>query len=194
MSSEDQIALALLNQVLAGERGILPLQLAMLLEKSARLARGDVASQVDADYKDILLPELVGINITNQIREDVIARLCIAVSNDPDQALISVVATTGTSAAIKTLVKVLVNPPRALKADELTVALSYLSTFLPILCVESPGFVSCEEVASISKLAEGILASKESVCFDIEKMALRDQAVRIIERLRASGPGLTDPK
>ena len=184
MSSSDQIALALLNQLLAGERGIVPLQLAMLLEKSARLARGDEASQVAADYKDILLPELAGISITPQISEEIITHLCSAVSNDPDQALISVAAATGTRPAIKTLVKVLVVPPRALKLDELTVAFSCLSTFLPIYCSESPDFISREEVASLSKLVEGVLSSGESGGSVAENTAVREQAARLIDRLQ----------
>lgn len=184
MNSSDRFALALLNQLLAGERGIVPLQLAMLLEKSARLARGDEASQVAADYKDILLPELVGISITPQISEEIIARLCTAISDNPDQALISVVTATGTRAAIKTLVKVLVAPPRALKLDELTVAFSYLSTFLPIYCSESPDMITREEADGLSMLAEGVLSSGEFGGSVAERRAAREQASRLIARLQ----------
>jgi hypothetical protein len=81
MTSAREIALDLLKRLLAGERGEVPLHLAMLLEKSSPLGTPD------DHYRQILPPELVGLRLSSDTTEEIIATLCAEVSRNPDEAL-----------------------------------------------------------------------------------------------------------
>jgi hypothetical protein len=187
MNAGEQIATELLSRLLAGERGAIPIQLSMLLERSARIERGDEANKVEADYKHLLPPELIKTNIPAKVAEEIIAQLCAAISCDPDPWLISTLAATGTRPAIKAVVRTLLEPPRALTLDELTVAFSYLSTFVPIYCAESPEFISHGEVAGLAELAKEVSASGGPADDKGERKVAKELAVRLLESLSKLG-------
>ena len=136
MSTPREIAFDLLTRLLAGERGEVPMQLAMLLEKSSPQNHGD------DHYRQILPVELAELRIPPDARDEIIAKLCAEVARNPDADLISVSMSTGADLSLEALVEVLTSPPRSLKLSEYAVALSYVTKFLPVRLNEAPGLVS----------------------------------------------------
>ena len=135
MSSAREIGIDLLRRLLSGERGQVPLHLAMLLEKSSSLDSGD------DHYRQILPLELADLRLPDATAQEIIAALCAEISRNPDEAFISAVSFSGADLATKTVAIVLANPPRALTINEYTYALSLVAKYLPYRLAENPEFL-----------------------------------------------------
>lgn len=152
MRYADEIATDLLRRLIAGERGLVPLNLAMLLEKSARLDRGDDPQDVEDHYRRLLLPEIENLRISRQTREEIIATLCAEMLRNPDDAMISVSAATGDELAVRAIVRTLTGPPRALTLCESAMALSHVTKYLPHYLKKDPEFLPKSELEQLARL------------------------------------------
>jgi len=150
MTDSREIAFDLLTRLLAGERDDVPWHLALLLEKSARLDRGDDLEGVEGDYGRILPAELASLRLSPENSKEIIATLCMEVSRNPDLFLISTSLSTGADLAIKTVSKVLMNPPRLLTLSEYAIALSYLAKFLPSRLSKDSEFLPKSDLEQLS--------------------------------------------
>src|SRR5271167_4181996 len=105
MDSEREIGIGMLQRLLTGERGRLPLHLAMLLESASSIADGENF------YRSILPPELANLRLSPETCEEIINILCLEVASNPDEAFISAMSFNGSDLATKTVAMVLTNPP-----------------------------------------------------------------------------------
>jgi hypothetical protein len=103
MRSTREVAFDLLRRLLAGERGEVPLHLAMLLEKSSPCDHGD------EHYRQVLPPELADVRVSSEVNEQITTALCAEISHNPDQALIFTISFTGADQATKTATHILIN-------------------------------------------------------------------------------------
>lgn len=156
MSTPKEIVFNLLERLLAGERGEVPMQLAMVLEKSSSLGHGD------SHYRQILPARLAELRIPQDVRDEIIARVRAEVARNPDADLISVSMSTRTDLSIKAIVEALVKPPRPLKLLEYAVALSYLSTFLPICLEENTDLLPRVKLEQLARLVNDLKYIKHS--------------------------------
>jgi len=154
MRFADDMAADLLKRLIAGERGLVPLNLAMLLEKSARLDRGDAPQDVEEHYRRLLLPEIENLRISRQTREEVVATLCAEILRNPDDAMISVCVVTGDESAVKTIVRTLTSPPRELTLCESAMALSHVTKYLPHYLKKDPEFLPKSELEQLARLVK----------------------------------------
>jgi len=152
MTFSDEMATDLLTRLIAGERGLVPLNLAMLLEKSARLDRGDDPQDVEDHYGRLLLSEIENLRISRQTREEIITTLCAEMLHNPDDALISVSVATGDELAVRAIVKTLTGPPRALTLCESAMALSHVTKYLPHFLKNDPEFLPKSELERLARL------------------------------------------
>jgi hypothetical protein len=120
----------------------------MLLEKSSP------AAGTDEQYRKILPPELAGLKLPPQIVEEIVAAVCDEVARNPDVALLSVLSFVGTDLSVKTLVGILIHPPRSLNADELDVALSIVAKFLPYRLSANRKFLPRETLHGLIRLVK----------------------------------------
>jgi hypothetical protein len=153
MRLADEMATGLLRRLMAGERGLLPLNLAMLLEKSARLDRGDDPQDVEDHYRRLLLPEIEDLRISRQTKAEIIATLCTELLRNPDDAMISVSAATGDELAVRAIVRTLTSPPRVLTLCESAMALSHVTKYLPHYLKKDPEFLPKCDLERLVQLA-----------------------------------------
>jgi len=170
MRFADDMAADLLKRLIAGERGLVPLNLAMLLEKSARLDRGDAPQDVEEHYRRLLLPEIENLRISRQTREEVVATLCAEILRNPDDAMISVCVVTGDESAVKTIVRILTTPPRALTLTEHAIALSHVTKYLPHYLGKGSDFLPKSELERLAHLVRD-LGKLEAARSDEDKSA-----------------------
>lgn len=154
--SARDIANDLLKRLLAGERGRLPSQLTMLLEKSSPM------KDQDDFYNSVLPPELSGLKLSREDADEIIASLCAEISRNPDEALISVVSFAGSDLPTKTVAEVLANPPRPLTMSENTYATSLVSKFLPLILIEDREFISKADLGKLVELAKEFQTLEET--------------------------------
>jgi hypothetical protein len=152
MKFADEMAIDLLKRLLTGERELVPLNLAMLLEKSARLDRGDDPRDVEDHYRSLVLPEIENLRISRQTREGIIAQLCAEILRNPDDATISVSVATGDESAVRAIVKILAGPPRELTLCERAMALSHVTKYLPHYLRKDPEFLPKSELERLARL------------------------------------------
>jgi hypothetical protein len=149
-TSTNQIAMGLFRRLLNGERGELPRELDYLLDKASTLRDSDEF------YRSVLPPELASLQISPKMREKIIAELCAEVSRKPDEALISVMSSTGDELSIRTAVALLLNPPRPLTMRERCAVLGLLKGHLPACLQRMSNFVPRAELTSIIQLANDV--------------------------------------
>src|SRR5215472_175891 len=125
MITDKEIAADMLRRLIAGERGNLPMHLAMLLERSSPL------SNTDDHYRKILPADLAEVRLTAGTVKETIEVLCSEISRNPDAGLIAAASTTGAEAVTKLATELLLNPPRALNASEVGQALGVAYAYLP---------------------------------------------------------------
>lgn len=168
MNSERDTATDLLRRLLAGERGQLPLHLAMLLEKASPLDSGD------DHYRQILPPELAELRLSPETAEEIMATLCAEVSRNPDEALIAAISFTGSGLATKTAVAVLTDRPRPLTMGELDASLSLVTEYLPYHLAEDPEFLPKADLERLVQLTNELQNTSEG-----EGETDKDRAARI---------------
>src|SRR5512146_3015613 len=125
MSSGQEIATEMLRRLLTGERGNLPMHLAMLLEKASPLHNSD------DHYRRILPPEIAGVQVPPETAREIIGTLCKEISRNPDSAFIAALSSTGEQEITRTVAEVMINPPRHLTKEEYGQALGILYSYLP---------------------------------------------------------------
>ena len=155
-SDEKEIALDLLTRLLAGERGLLPLHLSMLLERASPLDSGDEF------YRWILPPELAKIRLNAVTADEILGVLCAEIARNPDEALISTIAFCGADLATRTAAMLLTNPPRQLTMREYTYVWPIISKFLPWSLKEDAEFITMPDLHRIIQMAREYENLKES--------------------------------
>jgi len=183
MTSAREIAIDLLRRLLAGERGQVPLHLAMLLEKSSPLDSGD------KHYRQILPPELADLRLSPETADEIISTLCAEVSRNPDEALIAAVSFTGADLATKTVTKTLTNPPRPLTMAEYQAALATLNCYLPYRLSKDSEFLSKDDLERLVKLAEELqnVAEIGTGADRSARIGVRHHAAQFLKSLRTFG-------
>jgi hypothetical protein len=162
MTPSDEIACDLLRRLVAGERELVPLHLAMLLEKSARLDRGDDSEGVEAHYRWILPSCLAGLRLSPETNDEIVAILCAEVSRNPDAALISTIAFIHSGLAVKTTAQIMTDPPRELTLSEYAIALSTLTPFLGLHLKEDPEFMSKDDLERLIQVVKNLQTAEAS--------------------------------
>lgn len=183
MSSATEAGMDLVRRLLAGERGQVPLHLAMLLEKSSPLDHGD------EHYREILPTELAALRLSRETSEQIIDELCAEISRNPDQALIFAVSFTGADQATKTAALIFVSPPRQLTMDEYQGLLAILNSYLPYRMADKADLMPRNQLERIVKLAEELLNVPETGT-DRERSAtfgVKVIAAELLKRLRRHG-------
>jgi hypothetical protein len=150
MKSRDEVAKELLNRLLAGERGNLPMHLAMLLEKSSPLRN------TDDHYRQILPPELADVRLDPEMVQEINHALCNEIRRNPDLALISASAFTGSAEVTRTAVDILLDPPRPLTVPESGQVLTIVGIFLPRCLDRDPQFISASQRARLIELLRNL--------------------------------------
>jgi hypothetical protein len=183
VTSTDEIALDLLRRLLGGERGQLPLHLAMLLEKSSPSDHGD------EHYRQILPPELAELRISPEISEEILTALCAEVLRNPDQALIFAISFTGTDQSIKTAARILTNPPRALTIVEACAVLALLNCYLPYRLSNEPDVLPKGDLERVVRVAEEFQDIEETGAGEERsaRIGIRMHAAGLLKSLRAYG-------
>jgi hypothetical protein len=195
MTDSREIAFDLLTRLLAGERDDVPWHLALLLEKSARLDRGDDLEGVEGDYRRILPAELASLRLSPETSKEIIATLCMEVSRNPDHFLISTSLSTGAELAIRTVSRILTNPPRPLVLSEYAIALSHLAKFLPSRLSKDSEFLPKSDLEQLS-LVVMELQSVEGGETDEDKSArttIRQFAPQLLKSLTRFGDAPNGP-
>lgn len=189
MTDSREIAFDLLTRLLSGERDDVPWHLALLLEKSARLERGDDLEGVEDDYRRILPAELASLRLSPETSKEIIATLCIEVSRNPDHFLMSTCLSTGADLAIRTVSGILTNPPRLLTLSEYAIALSHLAKFLPSRLSKDSEFLPKSDLEQLALVVKE-LQKVERVETDEDKSAritIREFAPQLLESLTELG-------
>ena len=177
MMSEREVALNLLTRLLAGEEGNLPMQVALLLEKSSPLRNSD------DHYRKILPPELAELRFSPGTVEEVISTLCTQLSRDPRRSILAALSTTGTDTVTKAVVKLLVDPPRALGVMEYGQALGILRTFLPVCLKSDPNFLSEKELEPLVRVLRELQDLGDAEMNKAERMVVKRDAGQLLKRL-----------
>jgi len=181
MSPEREIGIDLLRRLLAGERGQVPLHLAMLLEKSSPLDSGD------DPYRQILPAELADLRLPDGTAQEIIAALCAEISRNPDEAFTSVISFSGADLATKTVAMVLANPPRALTINEYAYALSLVAKFLPYRLAEDPGFLPKADLERLVQIAKELQNVEEREPDRADRVEVRHHAGNLLNALTRLG-------
>jgi hypothetical protein len=156
MNSARNIANDLLQRLLGGDRGQVPLHLAKLLEKSSPCHSGDEY------YLRILPPELANLRLSAEDVEEITDALCAEVLRNPDHALFFAMSFTGLDQPIKTAVRVLIRPPRPMTLFEYGAALALLKTYLPFRLAHDREFVASADLQSLVQLAEQLQYTEQA--------------------------------
>jgi len=183
MSSATEVGMDLLRRLLAGERGQVPMHLAMLLEKSSPLDHGD------EHYREILPTELAELRLSRETSEEIIDELCAEISRNPDQALIFAVSFTGADQVTKTAALIFASPPRQLTMYEYHGVLALLSFYLPYRMAKNADLVSRDQLEQIVQLAEELQNVPETGT-ESERSAtigVKDHAAELLKSLRLLG-------
>ena len=184
MTTPREIATDLLRRLLAGERGEVPMQLAMLLEKSSPSDHGD------DHYRQVLPRELADLRLSPETSEEILAALCVEVSRNPDQALMFVISFSGSDQATKTVVRTVTNPPRPLTMGEYGAALALLNSSLPYRLAEVPEFIPRTELESLVRVVKGLQLVEEGGTNSAERVESRhakDHASQLLRSLAQLG-------
>ena len=174
-------AMDLLRRLLAGERGEVPMQLALVLEKSSALHNSD------DHYRQALPPELADLWLSAEDAEQIVAMLCAEVSRDPDGALILALSFSGAEQAIKVVSKMLTEPPRPLTAVEYRHAMPVMSAFLPSYLTKDPGFLPEVELNRLIQLAKNLKNVELEATDKAAQIKIRLHASQLLERLGQLG-------
>jgi hypothetical protein len=183
MNSAKETVFDLLRRLLAGERGQVPLLLAMLLERSSPLDSGD------DHYRQILPPELADVRLSPETAEEIMAALCAEVSRNPDAALIAAISFTGTELATRTVAKVLTNPPHPLTIGEADAALSLVTKYLPQHLAEDSEFLPKADLERLVQVAKELQNIDETGTDTAERIGVKQHAGQLFERLTQLGIG-----
>lgn len=178
MTSAKEIGTDLLRRLLAGERAQVPFHLAMLLEKSSPLDSG-----VD-NYRQILPPELADLRLPPETSREIVETLCTTISRNPDAALISVLSFSGEDLAIKTVANVLTHPPRPLTLDEIDIALSMVTKYLPYRLSEDSEFLPKEDLEQLARVVKALEAKREA---DVQGTSIKHFAPQLLVSLERLG-------
>jgi len=179
-----EVALDLLRRLLAGERGKVPMHLAMLLEKSSPCDHGD------EHYRQVLPPELADVRLSPETNEEITGALCAEISHNPDQALIFTISFTGADQATKTATHILVNPPRPLTMSERRAALAVVNSYLPHRLAEHREFLQRADLEGLARVAEEIKNVEETGTNEEDRAArigIRMHAAELLRSLRLHG-------
>jgi hypothetical protein len=139
MTNGNQVARTLLERLLSGERGEIPLHLSMLLEKSSTLDGGN------EHYQQILPPELGDLRLDPNVVDEITNVVCDHLIHNPESDLLFTVATTGDDRVTHLAVKLLVTPPRLLTSDEHRQLLGIVSSYLIAKLLKNPEFITTAE-------------------------------------------------
>jgi hypothetical protein len=142
------IAIGLLRRLLDGERGDLPMHLGHLLDRASCMRDSD------SFYRWVLPPELANIRLSPETRLEVIAALCLEVTRNPDEALLTVLSYSEDDLSVRTVASVLVKSPRCLTMRELGVGLGFLKASLPACLQHNSDFIPEHEVERLVQLAK----------------------------------------
>ncbi len=175
MNSANEIAMDLLKRLLGGERGEVPMHLAMLLEKSSSLADSN------ENYRQILPPALADLMLSPETRDEIVRTLCAEISRNPDADLILAASYTAAELVTKTVADVLASPPRPLTMAEYANGLSLMSEYLADKLSENPQFLPKGELKRLIALAQE-LRNVEPV-----GAASEDPSIRFRVRHHAAG-------
>lgn len=173
----------LARRLIAGERGDVPLHLAMLLEKSSSSDHGD------QHYREILPPELADLKLSSDASEEILASLCAEVARDPDHALFFAISFTGTDRPIKTAAQVFTNPPRPLTMEECGAVLSLLQFDLPYRLADDAEFLPQSDLDKIVRLAEQLQVLDENGVEEERsaRIIVKMHAAQLLKNLRSHG-------
>jgi hypothetical protein len=183
MISAREAATNLLRRLLAGERGDVPMQLAMLLEKASPLDHGD------DHYRQILPSALADLRLSPEAAEEIMVALCAEVSRNPDQALMFVISFSGSDQATKTASRILTNPPRPLTMGEYGAALALVNLFLPYRLAQDSGFLSRADLEHLVQRVKELENVEEGEIDRAERVHVRHLAPQLLERLGQLGIG-----
>ena len=170
MNDPRSIALSLMRRLLAGERGNVPMHLAMLLEKSSKLRN------TEEHYNQIIPSELQEVDLDPATAEEIIATICEETYHRPDAVLLSVLSTTGAPVVTQFMAKLLARPPRPLREDELRQAFGVLESYLSSQLADNPGFLEPDLKKALRQTAQELSNSADFV--------LKRRASRILQTLR----------
>ena len=118
------------------------------------LDRASCMRDSDSFYRSVLPLELANIRLSPETRLEVIAALCLEVTRNPDEALITVLSYSEDDLSVRTVASVLVKPPRCLTMRELGVGLGFLKASLPACLQRNSDFIPEHEVEGLVRLAK----------------------------------------
>lgn len=153
--SGDEIARKLMDRLLEGERGQLPLYLAMLLEKSSPLDHGE------EHYRAILPANLVGLKLTSHAVRDITDTVCQRIAEEPDSDLLFAVAMTGSEQVTRLAVDLLIEPPRPLTTNECGQALGILDSYLSFTLARNRDFIPAEKQKALARILKSLQSSHD---------------------------------
>lgn len=156
MTRSQEIALDLLRRLISGERGEVPLQLSLLLERSLLIAGSD-----ESQYRQILPPELADIKLPAETRDEILSTLCARVLREPDVAFLAAMSFAGTDLVTKTMTTLLVNPPRPLVLPERAHVLSIVAKYLPCNLAAHPQLLAKDELTSLIRALKELEHTEE---------------------------------
>jgi len=167
--NDQDIAINLLKRLIDGERGLVPMHLGMILERSSALANSD------SHYQKILPTELAELRLTLATRQTIVDCLCLEISRNPDEALIAAVSTSGSEPVTKLITEILINPPRPLTLSEYSQALGIAYGYLPSYLERNPQFLGSERRSRLIQQLQSLQKEGDK--------ATRRQARRLLEKL-----------
>src|SRR5690349_11398897 len=178
MTSAKEIATDLLRRLLAGERGNIPMHLAMLLEKSSPLCNSD------DHYRQILPPELAGVKIPSETVDEITNVLSAEISRNPDSAFILALSFTGADRTTKKVAEILASPPRPLSMSEYGHAVALVNSFLPSRLAENPEFLPESDVKRLVQVLTQLQNIGEDTTDRAERITVRRDAHQLLNRLK----------
>lgn len=185
------VAFELLHRLLAGERELVPLNLAMLLEKSARLDRGDDPEGVEEHYRQLHLPAINTLRLWPATRAEIIDVLCAEITRNPDEALMSALCFIGTDLPVRTVAGVLTNPPRPLTIVEYSMAISIVNVHLSYRLAKNQKFLPQADLERLFEVTQSLLELDECEGrFERSaRICIEHHAPQLLDCLKQSGIG-----
>jgi hypothetical protein len=157
VSTDRETAFKLLKSLLEGQRGKIPLYIAMILEKSSRLRNSK------EHYRGIIPSELQEITLDPETSEEIVRTICAEVSQNPDAALLSAISTTGAPRVTRLATELLIRPPRQLATAELQQILGIIQSYLPSQLSEMPDILAQDAVDGLKRVLLGLCDSPDFV-------------------------------